>query len=165
MQQTHPFDPIIDEHSSVLFLGSFPSLKSFELNFYYAHPRNQFWPIMERLFDIALPDTPSRRQFALDRGIALWDVYASLERAAGNSSDTNLTNLVPNDLPALLKQYPAVGHIFCTGKKAYDGLMRSFHDLGVGVTQLPSTSPAYASMRFEEKVKAYAVIREYLEND
>jgi TDG/mug DNA glycosylase family protein len=86
MKQTHPFDPIIDGRSKVLILGSFPSLKSFENNFYYAHPRNQFWPIMAALFETVLEDNDARRTFALEHGIAMWDVYGALRRSRGNSS-------------------------------------------------------------------------------
>ena len=165
MRQTHPFDPIVDARSKVLILGSFPSLKSFELNFYYAHPRNQFWPIIETLFDVRLADNEARRTFALEKGIAMWDTYGALERTQGNSSDANLSNLKPNDIPSLLKQHPAIKAIFCTGKKSYDGIKKFFPDLDVAVSLLPSTSPAYAIMKFDDKLKAYQVIKETLETD
>ena len=103
MRLNHPFDPIADQRSKVLVLGSFPSIKSFEKAFYYAHPRNQFWPIMEALFGVRLPDNESRRRFALEQGIALWDTYASLVRAENNSSDANLKALHPNDIAGFLK--------------------------------------------------------------
>ena len=95
MHQTHPFDAIADEHSKVLILGSFPSIKSFENRFYYAHPRNQFWPIMEALFGVSLPDNEAKKVFALKTGIALWDIYGSLRRSKNNSSDSNLSELAP----------------------------------------------------------------------
>ncbi|MEA3373550.1 MAG: DNA-deoxyinosine glycosylase [Campylobacterota bacterium] len=165
MQQTHPFDPIVNARSKVLILGSFPSLKSFELNFYYAHPRNQFWPIVEKLFDVTLPDNEARHNFALDKGIAMWDTYGALERTQGNSSDANLANLQPNDIPALLKKYPSIKSVFCTGKKSYEGIKKFFPDLALTVTLLPSTSPAYAILKFDAKLKAYEVIKERLEAD
>jgi len=164
MRLEHPFDPIADARSRVLVLGSFPSIKSFENAFYYAHPRNQFWPIMEALFGVSLPDRESRRRFALERGIALWDTYASLVRAENNSSDANLKALQPNDINAFLAAHPAVVHIFCTGRKAYDGCRRHFPDLPIPCTLLPSTSPAHASMSFEKKLAAYEKLKSVLED-
>jgi hypoxanthine-DNA glycosylase len=162
MKQTHPFDPIVDGESRVLILGSFPSLKSFENNFYYAHPRNQFWPIMAALFDTVLEDNDARRAFALEHGIAMWDVYGALRRSRGNSSDANLSELVPNDIPALLKRHPKIRTVFCTGRKAYDGLKKAFPQLDAEVRLLPSTSPAYAAMKFGEKLEAYRDVRDAL---
>ena len=162
MRQIHPFDPIVDEHSRVLILGSFPSLKSFENAFYYAHPRNQFWPIMAELFDVPLEDNDARRRFLLEQGIALWDVYGALRRLEGNSSDANLSDLVPNDIPALLRRFPGINTIFCTGRKAFDGLRKAFPDLAAEVILLPSTSPAYAAMKFDAKREAYRVIKDAL---
>jgi len=162
MRLSHPFDPVADGSSKVLILGSFPSTASFEAAFYYAHPRNQFWPIMEAMFGVALPDKKSREGFALERGIALWDTYASLIRAQNNSSDANLKALKPNDIAAFLKAHPGIRHIFCTGRKAYDGCKKHFPDLAVPCTLLPSTSPAYAALSFEEKLAAYRRIAEVL---
>jgi len=162
MQLDHPFDPIVNEHSKVLILGSFPSIKSFEENFYYAHPRNQFWPIMEKLFDVSLKSKQSRTAFALHYGIALYDTYGSLRRSQNNSSDSNLSDLQPNDIPSLLEKYPRIEKIFCTGRKSYEGMKKYFPDLSVPVALLPSTSPAYAAMKFEEKLKAYEALRDAL---
>ena len=162
MRQTHPFDAIADEASEVLILGSFPSLKSFEQNFYYAHPRNQFWPIMAQLFGCELPDETAKRAFLKGRHIALWDVYGALKRSEGNSSDANLKELCPNDIPAFLANHPRIRVIYCTGGKAYQGLRRAFPSLGVPVVQLPSTSPAYAAMGFDAKLAAYAAVRDTL---
>ncbi len=163
MRLEHPFDPLVDEHSKVLILGSFPSIKSFEDDFYYAHPRNQFWPIMERLFDVTLTDNESKKAFSLSHGIALYDTYGSLQRSQGNSSDSNLSDLQPNDIPALLERYPQIKKVFCTGKKSYEGMRKYFPDLATPIELLPSTSPAYAAMRFEAKLEAYRVIKSALE--
>ena len=160
----HPFDAIADEHSKVLILGSFPSIKSFEQNFYYAHPRNLFWPIMESIFHVTLPTNEARRTFALAHGIALWDTYRSLSREAGNSSDANLKDLVPNDFHLFFKQHPKIEHIFFTGRKAEQGYKKYFSDINIETTLLPSTSPAYAAMKREEKERHYLIIKETLEH-
>ena len=159
----HPFDAIVDENSKVLILGSFPSLKSFEQNFYYAHPRNQFWPIMEELFEVTLKSNEEKRAFALKHGIAMWDTYGSLSREAGNSSDSNLKDLKPNDFESFFKCYPNIKHIFFTGRKAEQGYKKYFSDINIPTTLLPSTSPAYAAMKREEKVRHYQVIKDVLE--
>ena len=159
----HPFEPLIDADSRVLILGSFPSIKSFENNFYYAHPRNQFWKIMGELFNADVSTTASRKVLAHSKHFALWDVYGSLIRKEGNSSDTNLSQLTPNDLDALLKKHPKIRHIFCTGKKSYDGVKKYFKDLSLPLTLLPSTSPAYAAMKYDEKLQHYQIIKETLE--
>jgi len=145
----HPFDAIVDDNSRVLILGSFPSIKSFEQNFYYAHPRNQFWPIMEALFGVTLRTNEEKKAFALEKGIALWDTYASLKREAGNSSDANLKELQPNDFRAFLK--------------AYQGYMKQFKEIDIDTTLLPSTSPAHAAMKKEEKLERYRAIKDALE--
>jgi hypoxanthine-DNA glycosylase len=120
---------------------------------------------MEELFGVKLPDNDAKREFALKKHIALWDTYGSLVRAENNSSDTNLTDLVPNDIDALLMQYPQIRHIFCTGQKSYNGLLKHFDNPEVEVALLPSTSPAYASMSFNEKLHRYSVVKDILERD
>ena len=161
----HPFDAIVNEDSKVLILGSFPSIKSFEDNFYYAHPRNLFWPILESIFNVELHSNSERRTFALEQGIALWDTYGSLVREEGNSSDSNLKELTPNDFHAFFKKYPNIKYIFFTGRKAEQGYKKYFSDINTPTTLLPSTSPAYAAMKHEEKERHYRVIKETLENN
>ncbi|MFZ5374958.1 MAG: DNA-deoxyinosine glycosylase [Campylobacterota bacterium] len=158
--QRHPFEPIIDDRTRVLFLGSFPSIASFEQSFYYAHPRNAFWPIMESIFGVALPSGEAKKAFCLEKGIGLWDVVGSCVRS--NSSDTNLKNCLPNDFVALLSRYPDIRAIGCTGKKSFDLFMKYYGDIGIRVIQLPSTSPAHAWMKRGEKERLY---REFLEKN
>lgn len=149
----HPFPPLLDHNTRVLFLGSFPSIASFEQSFYYAHPRNAFWPIMESIFEVKLQSNEAKKLFCLKKGIGLWDVIASCERS--NSSDTNLKNCIPNDFVQLLKEYPNIQAIAFTGKKSHDLFMKFYKDVSVEKVLLPSTSPAHASMRKAEKEKIY----------
>ena len=149
----HPFEPIIDEHTRVLFLGSFPSIASFEQSFYYAHPRNAFWPILESIFGVSLCSNEEKKLFCLEKGIGLWDVIGSCERS--NSSDTNLKKCVPNDFADLRERYPGIRRIGCTGKKSFDLFMKYYGRSGIEAVQLPSTSPAHASMKREEKERIY----------
>lgn len=149
----HPFPPIIDHNTHVLFLGSFPSIASFEQSFYYAHPRNAFWPILEEIFNVRLETNEAKKAFCLEKGIGLWDVIGSCERS--NSSDTNLKNCILNDFDTLLKSYPNIRALGFTGKKSYDLFMKHYKDLEVEKVLLPSTSPAHAAMRREEKAQIY----------
>lgn len=153
MNYSHPFDPILDQNTRLLFLGSFPSIASFEQAFYYAHPRNAFWPIIESIFNVSLESNIDKKIFCLEKGIGLWDVISSCERS--NSSDTNLTNCIPNDFSALFKQYPNLQAIGFTGKKSFELFQKYFGDLKIEKVLLPSTSPAYAAMKIEQKKKYY----------
>lgn len=155
----HPFSPIIDSNTRILFLGSFPSIASFEQSFYYAHPRNVFWPILEAIFNVRLETNEAKKVFCLEKRIGLWDVIGSCERS--NSSDTNLKNCIPNDFKKLLYDFPNIEAIGFTGKKSCDLFEKYFSDLKVEKRVLPSTSPAHAAMKREEKQKIY---KEFLDN-
>ena len=146
----HPFDPIVDEDSRILILGSFPSLKSFENDFYYAHPRNQFWPILSDIFQKPARTEKERIALLQSAGIALWDVVAACERT--NSADTNLKKCECNDIPALLRKYPRIEAVLFTGRKAQQLFARCFPDTGMPQYLLPSPSPAYAAMPYAQKV-------------
>lgn len=149
----HPFPPIINNNTQILFLGSFPSIASFEQSFYYAHPRNAFWPILEEIFNVRLETNEAKKTFCLEKGIGLWDVIGSCERS--NSSDTNLKNCIPNDFEKLLRDYPNIRALGFTGKKSYDLFRKHYKDLEVERVLLPSTSPAHAAMKREEKAQSY----------
>lgn len=149
----HPFAPILDHHTRILFLGSFPSIASFEHSFYYAHPRNSFWPIIESIFDMKFNDNEAKKAFCLEKGIGLWDVVGSCERS--NSSDTNLKNCIPNDFDSLLRHFPNIQVLAFTGKKSYDLFQKYFKKLEVEKILLPSTSPAHATMTQAEKTTIY----------
>lgn len=149
----HPFPPILDENTQILFLGSFPSIASFEQAFYYAHPRNTFWSIMEEIFGVTLHSNENKITFCLEKGIGLWDVIGSCQRS--NSSDTNLKNIIPNDFKKLLAEYPNIKAIAFTGKKAFDLFQKYFKELEIEIVLLPSTSPAHAAMKREEKMVIY----------
>jgi hypoxanthine-DNA glycosylase len=158
---THPFPPILDQNTRILFLGSFPSIASFEQAFYYAHPRNTFWQIVEAIFDVKFENNEEKKAFCLEKGIGLWDVIGSCERS--NSSDTNLKNCIPNDFVKLLEEYPHIQVLGFTGKKSYDLFVKYYKNLSVEKVLLPSTSPAHAAMKFEEKKEIYeSFIKKFL---
>jgi hypoxanthine-DNA glycosylase len=155
MTQYHTIKPVLFSDSKVLILGSFPSIKSFEEGFYYAHPRNQFWPILAAIFKENIETIEDKIALCKKHHIALFDSAASLNREANNSSDTNLKNIEVNDFEKLLKEYPNIKTIMFTGKKAEQIFNKKYKHLDIKKVLLPSTSPAYASMKFEEKLKKY----------
>ena len=149
--------PIVDAQTRLLVLGSFPGAASLARQQYYAHPQNHFWKILQALWpDQPLPEAASdyggRCRWLLARGIGLWDVYASCERAG--SLDSAIRDAQPNDFAALRQSCPRLRVIAHNGGESF----RQSHGtvaFGLPVFKLPSTSPANASWNFERKLEAW----------
>lgn len=155
----NPFEPVFNEHSRILVLGSFPSVRSREIGFYYSHPQNRFWKMLPIIFNDAYPaTTEERRAFALRHGIALWDVLQSCEIVG--SSDQSIRNAVPNDIAALLAR-TGIQRIYLNGQRAFSAYRR-FQQLACGLAgvPLPSTSAANASWKLERLAEAWRVVAE-----
>ncbi len=146
--QVHRFEPVYDEHSKILILGTFPSVKSRENGFFYGHPRNRFWEVLALVTDSRTPRAiEEKKEFLLSHSIAVWDVIASCDIAG--SSDASITNVVPADLRRILSASP-VERICANGataKRLYDRYQRK--QCGREIILLPSTSPANASWTTE----------------
>ena len=156
MRVSHPFAPIYDENSRILILGSFPSVRSREENFYYGHPQNRFWKLLAKLYAAQIPQTvEEKKAFLLQRGIALWDVISSCE--IENSSDQSIREAAVNDLSEIFENAD-IRAVFVNGKAAWR-LYKKYH--GNEVLCLPSTSPANAAWTMEKLEQAWSVIREY----
>ncbi|MDY0402032.1 DNA-deoxyinosine glycosylase [Sulfurovum sp.] len=149
----HPFDPIVFRDTEILVLGSFPSIQSFENNFYYGHPRNQFWKIMEAVTGYPINNRDQKIWLLKEAKVGLWDMVASCQR--DNSSDSCLEEVKPNDIEALLEKFPKIKKVCFTGKKAETLFRKYFSHLSVETCYLPSPSPAYQAMDFEQKVLQY----------
>ena len=148
----------------MLVLGTMPSVKSLEVQQYYAHPQNAFWPIMGVLFgaDRSMPYV--RRLAVLDKaGVALWDSLAACVRPG--SLDSSITDEVPNDLRAFFAKYPKITHVFFNGAKSESAFRRHTMPMLVHGSQifqrLPSTSPARA-IGLEAKLRAWCAVKEAL---
>ncbi len=152
-EYAHPFEPIVDENSKVLILGSFPSFDSFKYSFYYANRYNVFWKIMSELYGIELNSNEEKREFLLEKKIALWDMVKSCSR--DSSLDNKLQDIVVNDIEKFLKKYPNIQKIGCNGRKSYDLLLKNFKSLKDKTMYLPSTSSANARMSYKDKFNAY----------
>ena len=144
----HPFSPVYSGTSKILILGSIPSPASFSNGFYYMHPLNRFWPVMEKIFEHKFvyknkegeKAIEERKKFLLKHDIALWDVIKQCE--IKGASDSSIKNPIPNNFNEIIKN-SEISKIFCTGNisyKLYEKLCRS--NTGIKSICLPSTSPA-----------------------
>jgi TDG/mug DNA glycosylase family protein len=152
----HPFKSIIFEDSEILILGTFPSIKSFENNFYYSHPKNQFWDILSIVFDDKKPLTIKEKiNFLKKHKIALWDTICECKRKNGNSRDDNLEILKPCDIESLLKIYPNIKKIAVTSRVAEKVIKKHFKNSPYSILHspiyLPSPSPLNARLNLQKK--------------
>ncbi|HEY6512542.1 MAG TPA: DNA-deoxyinosine glycosylase [Burkholderiaceae bacterium] len=146
--------PVVSPDTRLLVLGSFPSAASLAAAQYYAHPRNQFWPILSALWGVDLRALPyaSRLAEARRRGLGIWDVYASCRREG--SLDSAIEEAMPNDLAGLVATLPRLSAIAHNGGESAR-TMRWTRTLVPHVVQLPSSSPANASWSLARKVDAW----------
>lgn len=155
----HPFPPLYDAQSEILILGSFPSVKSREQQFFYGHPQNRFWRVTAAVWGAEVPVTiEEKRAFMLRNHIALWDVIASCEITG--SSDSSIRNVVPNDLTPIFKT-AQIRQIYVNGgtaAKYYDKYQKPV--LQRDAIRLPSTSPANAAWSVERLVSVWQCIRQ-----
>jgi len=158
----HGLPPLCGDSPKVLILGTFPSPLSRECGEYYGNPRNQFWRIIYGIFDVPyLDDDYGRKKTTLiDHGVAIWDVIAQCE--ADGALDSTIRNPVYNTtLPEFIAERK-IRCVFFNGNNAHVFYKRGIGDIEKNV--LPSTSPAYAGMRFEEKLRRWreAILPELL---
>lgn len=153
-KQTHEFEPVFDKDSKILILGTFPSIKSREMQFYYGHPQNRFWKVIAGLTGSEVPVTIEEKKAVLRRNhIAIWDVIAQCEIVG--SSDSSIKNVVPADIGRVLGN-SGIQKIYANGntaKKLYDKYV--LPKLGVGIVGLPSTSPANAAYSLEKLLEVW----------
>ena len=159
LRVNHPFGPLYDRNSRILILGSFPSVKSREQNFFYGHPQNRFWKVIAALYDREVPKTiPEKRELILSHGLALWDSIASC--VITGSSDASIRDVRANDLRIILDHAP-VQRIYCNGRKSHEMYEKYIlPQLGREAACLPSTSPANAQWSLEKLIAEWKVIRQ-----
>lgn len=161
MREVHTIDPIYDNKSLILILGSFPSVKSRQACFFYHHPQNRFWKVISSVLNQDLPvSIEQKKQFLHNNHIALWDVIHSCE--IENSSDSSIKNAVPNDLSLILDNAP-INMIFTNGSKA-GGLYKKLCSAKTGINAivLPSTSPANARLSESQLVEKWSIIKDFI---
>ena len=157
------FPAIARADARILVLGSLPSARSLQANQYYAHPQNAFWKIMGEVAD-AQGSYSERCEALKDRGIALWDVLASSVRPGSMDADIQSKTAVANDFSSFLSDHAAVELICFNGQKAaqmFERMVRpSIGNKRLNFESLPSTSPAYASMSYVDKLAKWRGIIE-----
>ncbi len=158
----HPFPAVIDGNSRILILGSVPSIKSVEGNFYYMHPQNRFWRVLSSLFntDLYSMSVEERKSFLLSHHVALYDSVEECD--IEGSSDSKISNVTPADIQSLV-DCSQISHIFCNGKASYNVFLKYHPTLSPIASILPSTSPANAVFTLDKLISEWKVILDYLE--
>lgn len=169
MSDIEGFAPIVSGDSSVLILGTIPSETSLLRQQYYGHSRNAFWPIMSALFGSYHGLCYQRRKETLmENGIAVWDVLQSCHRLGSLDSNIELATLKTNDFDAFFTEYQCIKGVFFNGRMAEKLYQKRIlptlnHRFSYLEYQcLPSTSPAYASLKFEQKLDAWKAIKQHV---
>lgn len=155
----HPIPPLYNEASEILILGSFPSVKSREAEFFYHHPQNRFWRVISSLFDVPLPHTiEEKRSLLLDHHIAVWDVIQSCEIIG--SADSSIRAVIPNDLNQILNA-AKIRQIYTNGNTATSLYKKYLLPItGMESIGLPSTSPANAGCNMDCLLEAWSCIKQ-----
>ncbi|MBR4800814.1 MAG: DNA-deoxyinosine glycosylase [Clostridia bacterium] len=153
----HPFPPVVDKDCSILILGSVPSVKSVEANFYYGHPQNRFWKVLSLLFgeDFCSTDKNGKTRLLLKHHVALYDSVEECDLLG--SSDAHVKNVVPADIESIVAG-TKISKIFCNGATSYKYFVKYHPNLTA--TPLPSTSPANAAWTLEKLVDNWRIILE-----
>lgn len=158
LQKCESFQPVINDNSKILILGSMPGIKSLEEQEYYAHAKNRFWKVMAELCNCKnLPELcyEDRLNLLLQNNFALWDTIKFCNR--DGSLDSDIKNEVPNAVDELLKKYPNIKLIYLNGNKSFSVFKKYFPSLlnTYKCIKCPSTSPANARYKLEDLVKEW----------
>ena len=153
----HTFEPVFDKDSEILILGTLPSVKSREVDFYYGNPQNRFWKVIGILTGYNNYNTiEEKKKMLLENKIAIWDTIESCD--IEGSSDSSITNVVPVDLSVILNN-SNVKRIYANGGKAYELYNKYLLDeTGIRIIKLPSTSPANARFSLEKLLNEWSEI-------
>ena len=153
----HSFEPVYDKDSEILILGTLPSVKSRENNFYYGHKQNRFWKVLATHLKEPVPETiEEKKAMLLAHRVALWDVIQSCD--IKGSSDSSIKNVQPTDIGMILEK-TNVTQIYANGNKAGQLYKRyQFPVTGIEATVLPSTSPANAAWSLARLCEAWKTI-------
>ncbi len=165
MSYIHSFPPVSDPHAKVLILGSMPGKVSLKEGEYYAHPRNLFWSLIERILGVRRDSLyPERCKQLNKHGVALWDTLNSCRRSSSLDADIDESSITVNDFPAFFSGHPGLELICFNGARAESIFMKHIAPtveewLGeLELQRLPSTSPANASVSMEQKIAAWRII-------
>lgn len=154
----HEIEPVYNQYSRVLILGTFPSVKSREGRFFYNHPQNRFWKVIAGVTGSEVPETiEDKKKLLLDEHIAVWDVIKSCE--IKGSSDSSIKNVVANDLNRILN-CAEIERIFANGAKAHSLYHKyCYGQTGMAAVKLSSTSPANAAYSLDRLIDEWKLIK------
>jgi TDG/mug DNA glycosylase family protein len=159
------FKPLVGRQAHTLILGTVPGVKSLEEQQSYAHPQNSFWKIMGKLFGAAVETYEQRIALIKANKLAVWDVLASCTRQGSLDASIDPASVEVNDFATFLKKYPTIKRIFFNGATAEKEFMRRvLPTLSQNIKarlflkRLPSTSPAHATLRVEQKIKEWSAL-------
>ena len=131
----HTIAPIYDKNSRILILGSFPSVKSREQQFFYGHKQNRFWKVLAGILGYEVPQTIEEKKIQ----------SCEIE----GSSDASIHEVIPNDLSEILATAD-IRAIYTNGGKAFELYDKYIYPVnGIKAQKLPSTSPANAGYSLE----------------
>lgn len=159
-QVIQTLEPIYDGNSKILILGTFPSVKSREAQFYYQNPRNRFWKVISEIVQCKEYDTTEQKKSMLTNNkMAVWDVIESCE--IKGSSDSSIKNVIPADLTIILDN-ANIEKIYANGDKAFKLYMKYTYPVTKReIIKLPSTSPANAAFSLERLIKHWEILKDY----
>lgn len=164
MTTIYSFPAIVGNNARILILGSIPGKASLQAGQYYAHPRNQFWPILGELVG-ASPELEyvERTRILKSEGIALWDVLKSCYRSSSLDADIDKSSMVANDFADFFVGHSNIRHVFFNGATAEQAFRRyvlpEINGDELVLQRLPSTSPAHAGMSYQQKLQSWEIIR------
>ncbi|WP_322070601.1 DNA-deoxyinosine glycosylase [Paraburkholderia bannensis] len=157
------FPPVVDAHTRVLILGSLPGEASLAHQQYYAHKQNQFWKLVGDVIgkNLVVMDYPARLNTLLEHRIGVWDVVQEAQRTG--SLDSRIRNHASNDLNVLVETLPNLLAIAFNGGTAAKIGMRALGETAsrYRIIRLPSSSPAYAAVSYQEKLIEWRGLREH----
>lgn len=155
------FDPVFDENSRILILGTYPSPASYSAGFYYGHPRNRFWPVLAKILECVPPLTVAdKKQMLLKNKIAMWDVLDTC--TIKGAADSTIKNGVPNNIGALL-EISKINSVVVNGSTAAKLYCSYWEEkIQLPLYKMPSTSPANASLSFDKLLLHWVKIKDLL---
>lgn len=160
MIEKHPFEPFIPKGCNILILGTFPGKESTQTkregDWFYGANRNQFWKILELVYNKELKSVTDKQQLFSELKIGITDIIDSCERSENSNKDGNLINIKYNERIDSILNTNSISTILFTGKGVYQDFIKNFKKPdGTELIILPSPSPIYRRMSLENKVIEY----------
>lgn len=158
----HGLPPVVRPDARLLILGSLPGEASLRAARYYAHPRNQFWHLMQGVVGAPLDalDYHERLEELGTRRIALWDVVHTARRSG--SLDGAMREIEARDLAGFVAGLPELRAVAFNGGTAARLGRRALAGTTLALVDLPSSSPAY-TLPFAEKARRWTALGGFLD--